>query len=188
MEIILKIVISRSSMWDFMEKPWSSLGAQMFAVASLSVLFISTITFIVSTVEEITEVEGGQTDSSSELSYVCYIVDIFSFSFFTLEYFCRLLCSPHKWRFFKQTMNLIDLLILFPFYISLILEGLEDYQVIGRVGKILRLMRILKILRVFKLFRHFAGLRSIIYTLRQAYRELGLLFHLIGRQSLSRSV
>ena len=57
MEIILKIVISRSSMWDFMEKPWTSLGAQMFAVASLSVLFISTITFIVSTVEEITEVE-----------------------------------------------------------------------------------------------------------------------------------
>ena len=168
-------------MWDFLEKPWTSLGAKIFAVFSLSVLFISTITFVVSSLEDIKEIKDDQTESNSELSFVCHLIDILSFSFFTLEYFCRLLCSPHKWKFFKQTMNLIDLLILLPFYISLILEGLEDYQIIGRVGKILRLMRILKIMRVYKLFRHFAGLRSIIYTLRQAYRELGLLFHVIGR-------
>ena len=145
-------------MWDFLEKPWTSLGAKIFTLFSLSVLFISTITFIVSSLEDIKDIKEDQAES--ELSVVCQMVDIFSFSFFTLEYFSRLLCSPHRWKFFKRTMNLIDLLILLPFYISLILEGLEDYQIIGRVGKILRLMRILKIMRVYKLFRHFAGLRS----------------------------
>ena len=137
--MVLLIILPRCSVWDFMEKPWTSRGANIFAILSLLVIFISTITFIVSTVEDIKEITGNQTSpvfsSQSELSMVCSIVDISSFVFFTLEYICRLVCSPHRWKFFKKMMNLIDLLILLPFYISLILEGLEDYQIIGRAGK-----------------------------------------------------
>ena len=92
----------------------------------------------------------------------------------------RLVCCPKKIKFLKDTMNMIDLATLLPYYISLILEGLEDYQIIGRAGKMVRLMKIMKIFRVYKLFRHFAGLRSLFYTLKQAYKELGLLFHVIG--------
>ena len=77
-------------------------------------------------------------------------------------------------------MNLIDLITLLPFYFGLVLEGLEDYQIVGKAGKMLRLMKIMRIFRVYKLFRHFAGLRSLFYTLKQAYKELGLLFHIVG--------
>ena len=38
-------------------------------------------------------------------------------------------------------MNIIDLVAICPFYISLILEGLEDFEIIGKTGKIIRLVR-----------------------------------------------
>ena len=67
-------------------------------------------------------------------------------------------------------MNIVDFVAICPFYVSLILEGLEDLEIIGKTGKIIRLVRVMRILRVFKLVRHFAGLQSLLYTLQQAYK------------------
>ena len=54
-------------MWDFLEKPWTSKSAKLFAFLSLSILFISTVTFIVSTVEEYNKSE----EHSTQLMRVC---------------------------------------------------------------------------------------------------------------------
>ena len=37
-------------------------------------------------------------------------------------------------------MNIIDIVAVCPFYISLVLEGLEDFEIIGKTGKIIRLV------------------------------------------------
>ena len=76
-------------------------------------------------------------------------------------------------------MNFVDVLAIIPFYLALALHHLEDTQIIGKAGKIVRLIRVMRILRIFKLVRHFAGLQSLLFTLRQAYRELGLLMLLV---------
>ena len=57
---------------------------------------------------------------------------------------------------------------------------MQDFEIMGKAGKIVRLVRVMRVMRIFKLVRHFAGLQSLIYTLNQAYKELGLLMLLVG--------
>ena len=76
-------------------------------------------------------------------------------------------------------MNMIDLLALIPFYATLIVDQMADYQMIGKTGKIIRLIRVLRIMRIFRLVRHFAGLQSLVMTMQEAYQELGLLLLIV---------
>ena len=77
-------------------------------------------------------------------------------------------------------MNFVDFLAILPYVISTLIESLQDLHILGKAGKIMRLVRVMRILRIFKLVRHFAGLQSLLYTLKQAYKELGLLVILVA--------
>ena len=77
-------------------------------------------------------------------------------------------------------MNMIDLLALIPFYVTLVLDQMDDVKMIGKTGKIIRLVRVLRIMRIFKLVRHFAGLQSLAQTMQEAYKELGLLLLIVS--------
>ena len=85
-------------------------------------------------------------------------------------------------------MNLIDVLAIIPFYLTLALDSMEDLTIIGKAGKLIRLIRVLRIMRIFKLVRHFAGLQSLIQTLSEAYKELGLLMMIVAISILSFAV
>ena len=68
-------------MWDFLEKPWTSTAAGWYAVASLGVILISTVTFIMSTFDEL------QTDA--EVVMITDLVDSITVFIFSLEYIIR---------------------------------------------------------------------------------------------------
>ena len=85
-------------------------------------------------------------------------------------------------------MNTIDLLAIVPFYVTLILETMEDAKIIGKAGKMIRLVRVLRVLRIFKLVRHFDGLQAMLRTMQEAYKDLGLLGTLVTLQTLLFSI
>jgi len=102
------------------------------------------------------------------------LIEAISIAWFTLEYILRFISSPNKWKFLKGWMNIIDLLAILPYYISLIIESSGGGSS-EEVRRILQVFRIMRIIRVFKLGRHSTGLQSLGFTLRQSYKELGLL-------------
>merc|ERR1719154_75505 len=78
-------------------------------------------------------------------------------------------------------MNIIDLLGILPYFASLCLSllttstnsGQTKYQ--DEMRRIAQIFRIMRILRIFKLARHITGLQTLGMTLRNSYKELGLL-------------
>ena len=98
------------------------------AFFSLTMVLISTFTFIISTIDELQYNEKGEVEFPLLLQAI-NVIDVITVSFFTLEYFIRLACSPRKLKFIKGPMNMIDLLAIIPFYLSLLLEGLEDFEI-----------------------------------------------------------
>jgi len=182
----------RKYLWNLTEYPETSVAAQAFAFTSMSVVIISTITFVLSTMPQLaTDLDlilfdnktGGKAGLPIERwekgIVALKIVDELTMWFFTFEYLTRLACSPDKLKFVAAPLNIVDLLAILPYFLSFAVDELKDTMVIGRAGKVLRLIRVMRILRVFKLVRHFTGLQTLLCTMQQAYQELGLLMVLV---------
>ena len=107
------------------------------------------------------------------------VIELVCVAFFTLEFLLRFLNSPNKARFFRNAMNWIDIFSIIPYYVNWFLQQVDDMVILGKAGKTLRLLRVLRIIRIFKLIRHFARLQSLLHTVHECYKELGLLMGLV---------
>ena len=143
----------RSCLWDLLEYPETSKAAQTIAALSMVFVCLSTITFLIeSNLENGNDVSESETKNINKtrtyddeakyaLAYITNIIDKISMAFFTLEFCLRLFVCPNKKKFLCDKMNILDLIAIIPFYLALLLEGLEDMEIIGKAGKIVRLIR-----------------------------------------------
>ncbi|XP_072587515.1 voltage-gated potassium channel regulatory subunit KCNG4 isoform X2 [Vulpes vulpes] len=196
---------------ETVENPHSGLPGKVFAC--LSILFVATtaVSLCVSTMPDLRAEEDkiqGVTSrhgfflpsqrcrpplsscilsppqgECSQKCYYIFIVETVCVAWFSLEFCLRFVQAQNKCEFFQGPLNIIDILAISPYYVSLAVSGepREDGERPGgssyleKVGLALRVLRALRILYVMRLARHSLGLQSLGLTVRRCTREFGLL-------------
>lgn len=179
--------------WLLFEYPESSIAARIIAIFSVVIILLSIVTFCLETIPDLKEKHHNKSSSTftnGTLQHDWKQIDIDSFTepFFVIETLCiiwfsfeitiRFLASPDHLLFWKNMMNLIDMVSIIPYFITLGTmfasdQGQANNQAMSLA--ILRVIRLVRVFRIFKLSRHSKGLQILGQTIRASMRELGLL-------------
>ena len=165
------------SVWELFEYPDTSSYARAVAWLSCTVVLLSIVMFCVETLPQFVKDEDEQSQTDTHDPF--FLIEAVCIAWFTFEYVVRLLSSPIKTKFLIGALNIIDLIAVLPFYISLALHSNSNVSSLA----ILRALRLVRVFRVFKLSRYSKGLRILGLTMKASMAELGLLafFLSIGR-------
>nr|XP_008113907.1 PREDICTED: potassium voltage-gated channel subfamily G member 3 isoform X2 [Anolis carolinensis] len=152
------------------EEPTSSLAAQILATISILFVVVSMVVLCASTMPEWRAAENRSMEENSR------IIEAICIGWFTAECIVRFIISKDKCEFVKRPLNVIDLMAITPYYISVLMTVFTgENSELQRAGVTLRVLRMMRIFWVIKLARHFIGLQTLGLTLKRCYREMVML-------------
>lgn len=194
--------------WLLFEYPESSQGARVVAIISVFVILLSIVIFCLETLPEFKHYKVFNTttngtkieeDEVPDITDPFFLIETICIIWFTFELTVRFLACPNKFNFFRDVMNIIDIIAIIPYFITLATVVAEEEDTLNLPKApvspqdkstnqamslaILRVIRLVRVFRIFKLSRHSKGLQILGRTLKASMRELGLLifFLFIGK-------
>ncbi|KAL6461284.1 hypothetical protein MHYP_G00312500 [Metynnis hypsauchen] len=166
---------------NMVENPRSGLPGKIFACLSVVFVAITAVTLCVSTMPDLREEE--ERGECSQRCYNIFVLETVCVGWFSLEFLLRFIQTQRKCMFLRYPLNIIDVVAILPYYITLILDSLSvgdrpttsGNNYLEKVGLVLRVLRALRIFYVMRLARHSLGLQTLGLTIRRCTREFGLL-------------
>lgn len=102
--------------------------------------------------------------SGAHMTWGFFIIKILEWGFtllFTFEYYLRIYCLKHPWKYVLSFWGIIDFLSIFPAYLSLFVPATQALTV-------LRLLRVMRIFRIFHLKRFQEEAYHLLAALRNS--------------------
>ncbi|XP_076013320.1 voltage-gated potassium channel regulatory subunit KCNG2 [Genypterus blacodes] len=166
---------------DMVENPHSGLPGKIFACLSVIFVAITAVTLCVSTMPDLREEE--ERGECSQRCYNIFVLETVCVAWFSLEFLLRFIQTQSKCMFLRTPLNVIDVVAILPYYVTLIVDSLSvgdkptgsGNNYLEKVGLVLRVLRALRIFYVMRLARHSLGLQTLGLTVRRCTREFGLL-------------
>ncbi|XP_034029404.1 potassium voltage-gated channel subfamily S member 2-like [Thalassophryne amazonica] len=164
---------ARRRIWLMLDNPGYSITSRVISLLSVLVVIGSISAMCMNSMSEFSLLDSeGQPMEDPRFE----TVEHFGIGWFTLELVARLAVAPDLVHFFFHPLNVIDLVSILPFYLTLLVNlVVESRPRLANLGHVAQVLRLMRIFRVLKLARHSTGLRALGATLRNSYREVGLL-------------
>ena len=201
------------------EDPSSSIAGRIMAGLSVFFILISTVSFCLETLPQFRDgyEEKGFNSSStgpvtamkkpwdpSRKSFPFWVTESICIAFFTFEFVARVCTSTAKWLFVCQFGNIIDILSVIPYYVTIGVEIIFMGQKVAFLP-LLRVIRLLsyvdveyinsnksiqsglvtsssikRVFRIAKLGRHNQNLTRLVRTIKGSSKEFNFLFLLFA--------
>ncbi|XP_077569349.1 voltage-gated potassium channel regulatory subunit KCNG1-like [Stigmatopora nigra] len=166
---------------EVMENPHSGWAGKIFACLSVTMVLVTVVSLCISTMPDLRDEETR--GECSQKCHSMFVVESICVAWFTFEFVLRFLNAQSKLAFARGPLNIIDVIAILPYYVTLVVDVRDESQeevVAGRgyldkLSLILRLLRALRILYVMRLARHSLGLQTLGLTMQRSMREFGLL-------------
>ena len=136
----------RQRVYLLLTEPTSSPAALLLSLLMFGLIFVSISSFIASTMPE----HAGK-PALDIIEMVCQLI-------FSLEYVIKIFCAPSRIAAIKDPLNLIDLASIVPWYVELVVSGLQFGYTPGdnassssSSARVLRIFRLFRVIKVFRL-------------------------------------
>lgn len=173
--------------WLILDHPRTSRPAMIYGITSFLFVVMSILGFCLETLPQvrgptnITRQCNGETRETLKVMQshdALNVIDVICTIFFTLELIARFIFAPHKFKFVRSLMNIIDLLALVPLYVQVILHSTDPefcYLNERLVMEIMFILRIIRMFRIFHLVKHYQALKILVYAMKASIQELLML-------------
>uniref|UniRef100_A0AAQ4RAX4 Potassium voltage-gated channel subfamily A member 3 n=1 Tax=Gasterosteus aculeatus aculeatus TaxID=481459 RepID=A0AAQ4RAX4_GASAC len=145
----------QKQVWLLFEYPESSGPARGIAIVSVLVILISIVIFCMETLPEFRDDRDQSTVAPAVNGTAPYVASPFTDPFFVIETLCiiwfsfellvRFFACPSKARFSKNIMNIIDIVAIFPYFITLGTELAEKETNGGQQAMSLAILRVIRL-------------------------------------------
>ncbi|XP_050408320.1 potassium voltage-gated channel protein egl-36 [Patella vulgata] len=189
----------KHAMWMLLSRPRSSFPGKIFNSLYLLMVLVSVFVFVSNThpafrIERIFNFTNPQPyiniNNSIYLMFYNTVphpslvyVDVICAIFFTLEWLLSFFTTPCKFKFMKNALNIIDVLVIICNWATLIIDMAFDdgfimfhptsFVYISYIR--LKYISVMRILRFFKLAERFPSLHIMLLSVRKSIRELTMM-------------
>lgn len=141
----------------------SSTAAMVLSIVSVSLVLLSCLTYVVESLPMFIE------HDHPEYKHFWFALDGGFATVFAIEFLLRLWCTSETYfTFFKDPLNIVDMIAVLPFWVQLALKDVVNLQ-------FLRALRLFRVLRIFKLAHSSVHLRIMVLSISQSTDTLMLL-------------
>ncbi|ESO09936.1 hypothetical protein HELRODRAFT_109357 [Helobdella robusta] len=170
--------------WDLFEHPKSSKPALIVALTSVTMTIIAIVLLCVETLPQYKKFSCLASVRLFSLNFLdisknpFFIIESVCNVWFTIEVVVRLASCPSKINFIKDFKNIVDILSIVPYYVTVFTLTLtkKDCLFSQNSSDALAFLRVIRLVRIFKLTKHSIGLQVLVLTFKASIEGLGMFF------------